>query len=692
MQKPYIALLAGLLVGASLLLIIGAAPDPTVFNVPGITLGNTNIYRDNGTALTRNGAIYGGGGGGATNLTPWPSDINANTFSLTNATEVNGGGTNVFGALAGKQASGSYITALTGDVTASGPGSAAASLKSTGTAGTYRSVTFDAQGRETSGSNPTTFAGYSLSDTSANLAASLTDETGSGGGGLAVFNQSPTIVTPTIASFANATHNHQNAAGGGTLAEAALALTDVTTANVSTSAHGFAPKAPNDATKYLDGTGAYSVPAGGGGVANPTATISNNSAINGSASTAIRSDGAPGISTTGVFQFGRLGLGAAADATIPLTLEMDALGTTPTSGIALTNTTAAANNAQQVSPSLIWQGRGWGTTGSSNDPVAFRAYVLPVQGTTPTAKWMLDASINGAAFGNAVAVTSGGSVQAGVGSSTATSYGFNGQVNDGLFAVTGGDIGMSVAGTLRFEWFGSAITTDNNTPLALCNATSTADAAILRYGGNQILQLGNNGASATAYTIRSNGARGGTDTDKNGGTLELDGGIATGTGRGGDLIRKTSNTSTTGSTAQTLSTRDYVSAEFVNLTNSGTNLVLNVTCAAANYVGGTLHYTIFASDGTDHQATKGSFAFAAVNKGGTVTPVKQNEVLNPGGAVGEITAASTGTLSSTWTVVANGNGIDFKCAAVSSLTTTVLRAKWALTDIESNDAATVTPQ
>lgn len=33
---------------------------------------------------------------------------------------------------------------------------------------------------------------------------------------------SPTIVTPTIASFANATHNHEAAAGGGTLAAAAL--------------------------------------------------------------------------------------------------------------------------------------------------------------------------------------------------------------------------------------------------------------------------------------------------------------------------------------------------------------------------------------------------------------------------------------------------------------------------------------
>lgn len=49
------------------------------------------------------------------------------------------------------------------------------------------------------------------------------------------------------------------------VAESDLNLADNTTANVSTAKHGLAPKAPNDATKYLDGTGAWSVPAGGGG-------------------------------------------------------------------------------------------------------------------------------------------------------------------------------------------------------------------------------------------------------------------------------------------------------------------------------------------------------------------------------------------------------------------------------------------
>ncbi len=45
--------------------------------------------------------------------------------------------------------------------------------------------------------------------------------------------------------------------------DASLPTSDITTNNASTTKHGFAPKYPNDATKYLDGTGAYSVPAGG---------------------------------------------------------------------------------------------------------------------------------------------------------------------------------------------------------------------------------------------------------------------------------------------------------------------------------------------------------------------------------------------------------------------------------------------
>lgn len=65
--------------------------------------------------------------------------------------------------------------------------------------------------------------------TSAGLISALSDETGTGA---AVFGTSPTIVTPTIASFANATHTHQNNAGGGTLDAAAIAAGTMATARL----------------------------------------------------------------------------------------------------------------------------------------------------------------------------------------------------------------------------------------------------------------------------------------------------------------------------------------------------------------------------------------------------------------------------------------------------------------------------
>lgn len=44
-----------------------------------------------------------------------------------------------------------------------------------------------------------------------------------------------------------------------------LSLADVTGNDVSIARHGFVPKAPNDATKFLNGLGAWAVPSGGGG-------------------------------------------------------------------------------------------------------------------------------------------------------------------------------------------------------------------------------------------------------------------------------------------------------------------------------------------------------------------------------------------------------------------------------------------
>lgn len=73
-----------------------------------------------------------------------------------------------------------------------------------------------------------------------------------------------------VANNATATKKYLQQVSGATptmeqVADADLLTTDVTTNNVSTSKHGFAPKGDGDTSKFLNANGAYSVPPGGGG-------------------------------------------------------------------------------------------------------------------------------------------------------------------------------------------------------------------------------------------------------------------------------------------------------------------------------------------------------------------------------------------------------------------------------------------
>lgn len=89
-----------------------------------------------------------------------------------------------------------------------------------GTPGTYRSVTIDTYGRATAGTNPTTFSGYGISDSSANLFSALTDKSGTGG--TVVFSTSPSLTTPALSGETFSTTNNVTA---GTNAQGQGALT-----------------------------------------------------------------------------------------------------------------------------------------------------------------------------------------------------------------------------------------------------------------------------------------------------------------------------------------------------------------------------------------------------------------------------------------------------------------------------------
>ncbi len=143
-----------------------------------ITFGGTLAVASGGTgatdvatARTNLGLAIG------TNVQAWDADLDAigalagtsgllrktaaNTWSLETATYITGNQT---------------IT-VSGDATGSGSTSIALTLANSGaSAGTYRSVTVDVKGRITSGTNPTTLAGYGITDAAALGANTFTGE------------------------------------------------------------------------------------------------------------------------------------------------------------------------------------------------------------------------------------------------------------------------------------------------------------------------------------------------------------------------------------------------------------------------------------------------------------------------------------------------------------------------------------
>ena len=71
----------------------------------------------------------------------------------------------------------------------------------------------------------------------------------------------------------------------------------------------------------------------------------------------------------------------------PAIFNVDGIGAPPSSSatdigsVKLVNNTAAANGSQQASPALLFEGRGWKTTGGSSQSNYLRMFNLPVQGS-----------------------------------------------------------------------------------------------------------------------------------------------------------------------------------------------------------------------------------------------------------------------------------------------------------------------
>jgi hypothetical protein len=232
-----------------------------------------------------------------------------------------------------------------------------------------------------------------------------------------------------------------------------------------------------------------------------------------------------------------------------LGVTLTSLGTTPTAGFTLANSTAAAAGAQQVSPSLVIEGQGWKTDATAaSQIVRFRQNVLPVQGAAnPTATLQFQSEINNSGtWDNQLNITSAGNMYR---TFTSTFINLGGSdivlenqssgrliearfSGNGLFNVVGTN---TLGPRLGFS------TTNGNTNPDL--QLTRAAAASLQLGANTATAS----ATATAQTIKGPNATGTTST---GGSLTLAGG--TGTTAGGSVILAASATTGAPATAVTV--------------------------------------------------------------------------------------------------------------------------------------------
>lgn len=199
-------------------------------------------------------------------------------------------------------------------------------------------------------------------------------------------------------------------------------------------------------------------------------------------------------------------------------------------GFYLNNTTLATVGAQQYSPALHFTGQGWKTTATAgSQPVDFREFAVPVQGTTnPTAYLAWQASINGSAYVNAMAVTSGGQV--------------------GIGTVT---------------------------PAARLEITASS--------GNQ-LTLTNNGAFNTTFAVASNGSMTITPSNSTSG-VTINSNVQNGTNaNNGNFVSIGGNTTTPGNTTARFQLGSSTAISFRNQFGGLANAVLPANDSYANTI------------------------------------------------------------------------------------------------------------
>ena len=109
----------------------------------------------------------------------------------------------------------------------------------------------------------------------------------------------------------------------------------------------------------------------------------------------------------------------------------------------------------------------------------------------------------------------------------------------------------------------------------------------------------------------------------------------------------------------------------VTLTDAATTL-FKFDLASNTGAGGIIFWSLFATDGTDHQRLTGISTFSAVSKAGTVTATVVNDTDN------DAKAASGGsTITTTWTIAGTGGVVTVTVEPTGSLTETTYYIDYA---------------
>ena len=249
-----------------------------------------------------------------------------------------------------------------------------------------------------------------------------------------------------------------------------------------------------------------------------------------------------------------------------ITSAQSSLGTSLTNGFVSSNSTAAANGAQQMSPVFRFKGFGYASTGGTSQAVEVANYLLPVQGTSsPSFQHIWSYAISGGSNTPWMCLTNSNTTFG----ARLTLGGVEGGNNTGI--ITGGAGGVFMgrgdqAANQTFTGYSGAylFTLSSDTRLGWSSSAAGSATDIraqdtwMARKSTGTIGFGTATATPVNYTLCGNDGSGSNIT---GGTLTFAAGNGTGTGGSGPINLQTAATGSSGSTANTLRTVLQVKAD-----------------------------------------------------------------------------------------------------------------------------------